>query len=1275
MAKRFHDKVTDHVGLQANKPGDIIFIGGRALRRGEIYPDGRELRRDKYPALFEAIGTTYGAGNGTTTFNIPDIRGRVLAGRDTMGIKGHAHRLDLTTGLNSTRPGAVGGSQKTTLTVSNLPGHILSTNSGVGSALSGKTTGTGGDQIYETGTNPTAINVVQPIMITDYAFCLGTDEFIVPPTPEPNVATENLEFNGPYPDWIDVTAEPYNADPTGVLDSSDAIQAALSAAIKRQHQFGSSGDPATWYFGSVVYIPNGTYRITKTILLPDKAATTAPNEGWSICGQDPRETILKWDGVSTLEDSSMMWMCGWHSGNISRITFDGNSTLVRGIRIERDFDIAMNQSYNLIEDCFFKDMQRGIENTDFIAGVGTDSEVSILRCRFYRCTDYGVIPYAAEAYDYWVRNCYFEQCTYGVGCIPEPRSVDFSLYGTTEGAFRNYSGGVSVYDCVFNGSLQYDVYFPRGQNCDVTRCASFNSSRFIWADGGLSGSITDNRIVHPQHADCMIINAFLGTIIPGMVARNEFALTEDSTGPVIIFKNDRAYDPYETYNYFYANSQFYDKLNDEALNRPGCVVYRNKFNVTYPNVIEYAPFYNLDNSSKYIEGTLKIEDTLLGQNISTDVALLNPVPPQVQRQVFIVGDLGTTGQIAVDQARDYAIANPGSRPVVYVPDHVILSRNNLQDTLTFPANIEMSFVLPNLYSTVGWYGPDSHDTPLFLLKGPSKVTFKNVRVKSYYEGGKRGVVAVVEDADQTGSRAYIDSSLFHMSMMGLTNLNTYMLNTTLTGWGTPTLQQIYVHGNSGNPQTGGFLLEAGTMGAGNLSNPFVNATLEMKDGAHVWLRGIWNETDDPLRTWFSMEGATQKGWFSILNSRSLIGSGHPWYHMSSQFRITGWNGDLFLASVVIGPGDRLRLEGDLSNFRSFSLNGGIFPLNDGGHFLEYNGTPIKFIKMRTDLYQSDPLPLSANDGDSYVSSLNAHIDVWHSGSWHNIGGITHWVNTYNDLLGSIYTPTQALNVTYTASSVAGNSFAPTYEAMNDMSADGSQGQWMSDTQVEPYISADLGGIYNIHHIVIGYDYLSNLPGSYGPASSANYTIELSTNGVYWFTVNGASSTPNYQDTGSTNGLVTITLNPIDARYIRLRYPGTTRVGLTEFQIWINGARDLATNDCVVVADTMKLYRWSGSAWVDMSDPDLPMPAEFFTMVANPPCAYRPANVRYPWRDGPPFRCGLLNSVTNYKDLIEKSLNKIPPKFLTALPSGITDIRFHHCTMSVLFYPGTYTYTP
>jgi microcystin-dependent protein len=67
--------------------------------------------------LFTAIGTTYGVGDNSTTFNLPDLRGRVLAGIDNMGGT-DAGRLDI-----ANTAGTVVGSQYVTLASANLPTH------------------------------------------------------------------------------------------------------------------------------------------------------------------------------------------------------------------------------------------------------------------------------------------------------------------------------------------------------------------------------------------------------------------------------------------------------------------------------------------------------------------------------------------------------------------------------------------------------------------------------------------------------------------------------------------------------------------------------------------------------------------------------------------------------------------------------------------------------------------------------------------------------------------------------------------------------------------------------------------------------------------------------------------------------------------------------------------------------------------------------------------------------------------------------------------------
>ena len=59
------------------QPGDLCY-SLRAEKEGWILCDGRAVSRTDYSDLFEAIGTQYGEGDGTTTFNVPNLSGRFL---------------------------------------------------------------------------------------------------------------------------------------------------------------------------------------------------------------------------------------------------------------------------------------------------------------------------------------------------------------------------------------------------------------------------------------------------------------------------------------------------------------------------------------------------------------------------------------------------------------------------------------------------------------------------------------------------------------------------------------------------------------------------------------------------------------------------------------------------------------------------------------------------------------------------------------------------------------------------------------------------------------------------------------------------------------------------------------------------------------------------------------------------------------------------------------------------------------------------------------------
>ncbi len=74
------------VGALVTIPSGMLApFAGTSAPTGWFLCYGQAVSRTTYAALFTAIGTTYGTGDGTSTFNLPDLRGRTIAGVDDMG--------------------------------------------------------------------------------------------------------------------------------------------------------------------------------------------------------------------------------------------------------------------------------------------------------------------------------------------------------------------------------------------------------------------------------------------------------------------------------------------------------------------------------------------------------------------------------------------------------------------------------------------------------------------------------------------------------------------------------------------------------------------------------------------------------------------------------------------------------------------------------------------------------------------------------------------------------------------------------------------------------------------------------------------------------------------------------------------------------------------------------------------------------------------------------------------------------------------------------------
>ena len=103
--------------------GTIIPYGGSSAPSGFLLCDGSAVSRSTYSTLFGVIGTTFGAGDGSTTFNVPDLRGRVVAGKDDMGGSAAGRLTSATMSPDGVTLGAAGGEETHTLVTSEMPSH------------------------------------------------------------------------------------------------------------------------------------------------------------------------------------------------------------------------------------------------------------------------------------------------------------------------------------------------------------------------------------------------------------------------------------------------------------------------------------------------------------------------------------------------------------------------------------------------------------------------------------------------------------------------------------------------------------------------------------------------------------------------------------------------------------------------------------------------------------------------------------------------------------------------------------------------------------------------------------------------------------------------------------------------------------------------------------------------------------------------------------------------------------------------------------------------
>lgn len=163
--------------------GGLVMYGGTVAPSGYLLCNGALISRSTYSALFTAIGTSYGAGDGSTTFGLPDMRGRFPLGLAASGtgstIGGTGGAIDHThTGPSHTHTGTVDVTHTHNVTVATHTHNVT-----VGTHTHSVTAGSHTHSVDTPQTGWTTTGPVAPSGLTSLVLGDGVTTYYQPATP------------------------------------------------------------------------------------------------------------------------------------------------------------------------------------------------------------------------------------------------------------------------------------------------------------------------------------------------------------------------------------------------------------------------------------------------------------------------------------------------------------------------------------------------------------------------------------------------------------------------------------------------------------------------------------------------------------------------------------------------------------------------------------------------------------------------------------------------------------------------------------------------------------------------------------------------------------------------------------------------------------------------------------------------------------------------------------------------------------------------------------
>lgn len=484
------------------------------------------------------------------------------------------------------------------------------------------------------------------------------------------------EFVGPFPSWINVKNAPYNAVGDGVANDTAALQAALNDA----------GATAK----SVVYLPAGTYNISQTLKLWNKMHI-------GLIGQDPTNTTVRWVGANGGGTNAMLWADGLLWSRFSRITWDGAGLNVIGIahKYTATGD-AFGSSGHLHSDLVFQDMAVGLEiGSSLPPFIGSsDDTMSIVRCRFYRCSQAGVRTGSFNAFQNAAWDCVFVDNAAGID--------DCGTYG---------GGGCFVYRCYFQNSSLADIHSMFNFWRTLYGNTSVGSKMFYLNDGGAQAGIStlfqDNKILDSQEDTTIEFHELgLATLID-----NQIRSLSGTVGPVVYMGGPDGPD--------------LCSINNRYTGGPSPVF-----------------VHGASNDRWWTQDDQVVDRSAISNSV---IPALPGTPVNTGRTIYDLATnaTGTEIQTAINGAVQHSVV------------HIPAGSHSITQTITIPANLDIMLTGDCRATKLIWTGAGTG--PILRLEGPSKATITDINFAGRADYNQTGANAIfIDNPDQVGAKIYIE---------------------------------------------------------------------------------------------------------------------------------------------------------------------------------------------------------------------------------------------------------------------------------------------------------------------------------------------------------------------------------------------------------------------------------------------------------------------------------------------------------------------------------------